>query len=246
LPKKHARGGQSASRFSRLRDEARHNYIRKVAELAATCFLKDNATTVQGLILAGSADLKTDLQSSDLFDKRLLEKVLKVADIENGGNLGFNEAIEVSAHVLDGVKLIEEQKILKQYFFEIARDTGKVCYGITDTIKALEMGAVDKIIISEDLDLVLRGCEIYSKNRKVCESAYLFGDKGKEEKVQLVDWLVENHKNVGIELFLVSDSSAEGNQFVKGMGSIGAFLRWNVHFDELNEFEEYEGSEGAD
>src|ERR1700729_1131274 len=34
LPKKHGRGGQSALRFSRLRDEKRHNYVRKVAELA--------------------------------------------------------------------------------------------------------------------------------------------------------------------------------------------------------------------
>ena len=34
LPKKHGRGGQSALRFARLRDEKRHNYVRKVAELA--------------------------------------------------------------------------------------------------------------------------------------------------------------------------------------------------------------------
>merc|ERR1712065_20552 len=34
LPKKHGRGGQSAVRFARLRMEARHNYVRKVAEHA--------------------------------------------------------------------------------------------------------------------------------------------------------------------------------------------------------------------
>jgi peptide subunit release factor 1 (eRF1) len=34
LPKKHGRGGQSALRFARLRMEKRHNYVRKVAELA--------------------------------------------------------------------------------------------------------------------------------------------------------------------------------------------------------------------
>lgn len=34
LPKKHGRGGQSALRFARLRVEKRHNYVRKVAELA--------------------------------------------------------------------------------------------------------------------------------------------------------------------------------------------------------------------
>ncbi|KAH0830359.1 eukaryotic peptide chain release factor subunit [Lanmaoa asiatica] len=39
LPKKHGRGGQSALRFSRLRDEKRHNYVRKVAELAVQHFI---------------------------------------------------------------------------------------------------------------------------------------------------------------------------------------------------------------
>jgi len=34
LPKKHGRGGQSAMRFARLREEKRHMYIVKCAELA--------------------------------------------------------------------------------------------------------------------------------------------------------------------------------------------------------------------
>jgi peptide chain release factor subunit 1 len=34
LPKKHGRGGQSAMRFARLRLEKRHNYLRKVSEVA--------------------------------------------------------------------------------------------------------------------------------------------------------------------------------------------------------------------
>jgi peptide chain release factor subunit 1 len=33
LPKKHRKGGQSSVRFARLREEKRHNYLRKVAEL---------------------------------------------------------------------------------------------------------------------------------------------------------------------------------------------------------------------
>lgn len=34
LPKKHGRGGQSSVRFARLRVEKRHNYLRKVCEVA--------------------------------------------------------------------------------------------------------------------------------------------------------------------------------------------------------------------
>merc|ERR1712176_123729 len=44
LPKKHGRGGQSAVRFARLREEKRHNYVRKVAEIAQQVFVPDGKT----------------------------------------------------------------------------------------------------------------------------------------------------------------------------------------------------------
>ena len=55
LPKKHGRGGQSALRFARLRDEKRHNYVRKVAELAVQHFITNDKVNVTGLVLAGFA-----------------------------------------------------------------------------------------------------------------------------------------------------------------------------------------------
>ena len=91
LPKKHGRGGQSALRFARLRDEKRHNYVRKVAELAVQHFITNDKVNVQGLVLAGSADFKTELSQSDMFDPRLAAKVIKVVDVSYGGENGFNQ-----------------------------------------------------------------------------------------------------------------------------------------------------------
>ena len=91
LPKKHGRGGQSALRFSRLRDEKRHNYVRKVAELAVQHFISNDKVNVTGLVLAGSADFKTELSQSDMFDQRLVAKVIKVVDVSYGGENGFNQ-----------------------------------------------------------------------------------------------------------------------------------------------------------
>ena len=62
------RGGQSALRFARLRMEKRHNYVRKVAETAVTLFISNDKPNVCGLVLAGSADFKTELSQSDMFD----------------------------------------------------------------------------------------------------------------------------------------------------------------------------------
>ena len=70
LPKKHGRGGQSALRFARLRMEKRHNYVRKVAETAVQLFISNDKPNISGMILAGSADFKTELSQSDMFDPR--------------------------------------------------------------------------------------------------------------------------------------------------------------------------------
>jgi len=63
------RGGQSALRFARLRMEKRHNYVRKVAETAVQMFITNDRPNVAGLVLAGSADFKTELSQSDMFDQ---------------------------------------------------------------------------------------------------------------------------------------------------------------------------------
>ena len=151
LPKKHGRGGQSALRFARLRMEKRHNYVRKCAEHAVTFFITDNKCNVTGLVLGGSADFKTELLQSDLFDPRLQKAVIKTVDVSYGMDPGFNQAIELAGECLANVKLVQEKKLLQKYFDEISQDTGKYCFMVQDTLQALEMSSVETIIVWENL-----------------------------------------------------------------------------------------------
>ncbi|EPY24281.1 peptide chain release factor subunit 1, partial [Angomonas deanei] len=111
LPKKHGRGGQSKNRFARIRMERRHNYVRKVAENAVSYFITNDRPNIKGLVLAGSADFKEVLYQSDLFDPRLKEVVVKVVDVAHPGDVGLNQAIDLSADALSGVKLIQERAV---------------------------------------------------------------------------------------------------------------------------------------
>jgi len=154
LPKKHGRGGQSSVRFARLRVEKRHNYMKKVAETATQYFISDDKPNIAGLIMAGSAEFKQTLISTDLMDARLLHIIIKVVDIAYGGENGFNQAIELAAETLSNVKLVQEKKLITRYFEEIAQDTGKFCFGVADTMAALEMSALHTIIVWEDLEIV--------------------------------------------------------------------------------------------
>lgn len=145
LPKKHGRGGQSALRFARLRMEKRHNYVRKVAEEAVRHFITNDKCNVVGLILAGSADFKTELGQSDLFDMRLAAKIIQTVDVSYGGLNGFNQAIELAADQLANVKFIQEKKLIASFFDEVSQDTGRLCFGEADTMSALEQGTRESV-----------------------------------------------------------------------------------------------------
>ena len=256
LPKKHGRGGQSALRFARLRLEKRHNYVRKVAEMATQLFVPDGQKpNIQGLILAGSADFKSELMRSDLFDLRLKKIVIKMVDVSYGGLNGFNQAIEYSADTLGEVKLMKEKKLLQQYMDEISQDTGKYCFMVEDTLKALDLGAVENLIVWENLDInryVLRNTAsneertVYlNPEQEKNESSFHDPETGVELEVQdkqaLVEWLANNYKDFGCQLDYVTDKSGEGTQFVKGFGGIGGILRWKVDFVQMNEYEDAAG-----
>lgn len=247
LPKKHGRGGQSALRFARLRMEKRHNYVRKVAETAVQLFISNDRPNVEGLILAGSADFKTELSQSDMFDPRLQCKILKIVDVSYGGENGFNQAIELASEVLSNVKFIQEKKLIGRYFDEISQDTGKFCFGIQDTLQALNMGAIETLIVWENLDITRYVLKNHSAGEEVVlhlspeqeKDKTYFVDKetGVElelsDKCPLLEWLANNYKSFGATLEIVTDRSQEGSQFCKGFGGIGGILRYRVDFQSM-------------
>ena len=247
LPKKHGRGGQSALRFARLREEKRHNYIRKVSEVAVQLFISNDKANVTGLILAGSADFKTELGQSDMFDPRLQGKVLKTVDVSYGGENGFNQAIELSAEVLANVKFIQEKRLIGRYFDEISQDTGRFCFGVVDVLKALEMGAMETLIVWENLDITRYILKNHQSDEEVLlylnpeqekdKTKFLDKETGVElelvEKISLLEWLANKYKEFGATLEIVTDKSQEGSQFCKGFGGIGGILRYRVDFQSM-------------
>ena len=229
LQSKTRRGGQSALRFSRLRNEQRHNYRLKIAELAVKHFIKDDKVNVEGIIIGGCAEFKNTLIAKDFLDPRLMDKLIAVQDLGYGGENGLQQCIEMSKDCLGNLKFVKEKKLLQEFFDNIAQDNGLYTFGIKDVLYSLESGAVSKLIIYEDLDLnryILRDKEnneeiIYSK-----ELAEEHSDKEIVSMQLLTDWFTENYRSFGSELFFVSDYSSEGSQFRNGFGGIGAILRF--------------------
>ena len=218
LPHKHGRGGQSALRFDRLRLEAHHNYIRKVAEHAVKNFIANDMVNTKGIIFAGSAQFKDKIIGSNLFDPRLKKNIIGVLDISYGGDAGFEQAIEQSAPLLRDVRYLDEKKILLEFFNEIEKD-GNYIYGLKQTLDALKAGAINKLIIHDESELV-------------------YPDLVSDEHIMLLDWVLENAHKYGTKLFTISDNIGAGSQFINGFGGFGGVLRYKITIEQDNEIED--------
>ena len=246
LPKKHRKGGQSSVRFARLREEKRHNYLRKVAELTGQHFISNDLPNVAGLVMAGNAGFKTELSETDMLDKRLAPVIVAVVDVSYGGENGLSEAITLAADALTNVKFVAEKRLVSKFFEEIALDTNMVVFGVEDTMKAMEIGALETMMLFEDLEInryVLKNPikgntttillnPTQEKNTKYFKDQETGQDYDVIEKDPLAEWLCNNYTRFGDKIEFITDKSQEGFQFVKGFGGIGGFLRYKIELDQ--------------
>ena len=250
LPNKHGRGGQSSSRFERLRRAAIHNYLSKVAENARSVFLNSNVLNVDGLILGGAANLKQDLVKSELLGSSITSKILRLVDVSYGGANGLKETVRLSADLLSDLKFTQERQLLEEIFSQIQRssattESSSVSYavGVDETSIILNEGTglVDRLIVWEDLPT-----KRYVYQRREKGNVVIVADNEDEaqkklkrllndkepveciEEMSFIDYLTEHYREMSIELHLVTDRSAEGQQFRLGFGGCIALLRYPI------------------
>jgi len=250
LPKKHGRGGQSQNRFARIREEKREIYVNRVAEIAIEHFIGENSLpNVVGLILAGCADLKSELFTQ--LDQRLKSVVLTIVDVQYNGMPGFNECVEKCSGVLKDTEYMQERALLAK-FFELVKTDQPVVYGIAETMNALveSGGAVERLLVSENLNAVRavfapRGSSstsdaeiiFYGTETEVNTKANKDGLKLLSSS-PLIPWILENAKSFGAEVELLSDWSVMAAQFSEGFGGLGGTLRYRWVPEDTQELDE--------
>ena len=192
-------GGQSALRFARLRLEKRQAYVNKLCDILKICY---PTAPRGGIVLAGSSVIKTSLNESANLAAYLKKSIIAVVDTAYGGSVGLAEALVKCEELFSDQKLQEERHLLSKFFEHLAKDTGYACYGRHVTLKLLEDGCIEKLI--------------------------LFKDYGTEEDQEEI---VRACKESRTELLWTSDCSSEGAQFVMGFGGIGGILRWPCEYE---------------
>ncbi len=72
-----------------------------------------HAFFISTYLFSGSADFKTELSQSDMFDPRLQSKIIKLVDVSYGGENGFNQVREERERG-DGEGKKRERRLLRE------------------------------------------------------------------------------------------------------------------------------------
>ena len=150
IPGKTKCGGQSAQRYSRIRDSLAKEFFKRIAENMKTHFW-DNKK-LKGIIVGGPIPTKEEFLKQGQLVTQLKDKVIGVKDIGGTGMHGLHELVEVSEDLLAEQEMTKQRQILDLFFEKLAKEPNKVAYGQAEVEDRLTRGAVDKLIISKSLN----------------------------------------------------------------------------------------------
>lgn len=242
VPSKHGRGGQSQRRFERLTEEAADQWFKASADRASEIFL--NEPNLKAVIVGGPGPTK-DYFVDHGYLHHEVRKIVHKTTFDTGytdDDQGLKELVEAAGSAIIGIGMLEDKHLMQQFLKETAKaDGGLAEYGETAMREALVMGAVDHLLISEDL----RKARLTFTHKKTGEVKHqtvdphkvdmAFDAVAKEwgggnnvemEEQDLVEELTGLAEQQGTNIHIVSPASEEGGILRNAFGGIVGILRF--------------------
>lgn len=138
----------SAQRFARLREEAAKEFYYRISDIANKEFL--GKKEVKGIIIGGPGPTKEEFV--EYLNNEIRKKVIGIKDITYTDESGLYDLVEKSQDLLVNEIVVHERLIMTRFFDTLGKTPNKIAYGIKDVEKALELSAVDIVLVSEDYD----------------------------------------------------------------------------------------------
>ena len=243
VPGKQRKGGQSAHRFQQLRLIAIHDFYKRIGNAASEVFMTVDHNDFEGVLIGGPSPTKEEFESGKFFHHEIEKKIIGLFDAAYTDESGLSELVNAAGDRLADLDLMVEKKAMKRFFTELVSDSGKATYG-AEAVKAnLDVGAVDVLLLSEDLraekDIIK--CESCNYETSVTRE-YKPGGKIEPpgncpkcgsflrvvEKVDVVDELSGMCDQMGTEVTFISTDFDEGAQLMNAFGGIAAILRYST------------------
>jgi protein pelota len=180
-------------RFAGDKGEAKKDFFGQLVEAM-------QKTTADRIIVAGPGFAKNELQR--FLESKHLKPNALFASINSVGVTGLNELLKSKAleKALEQERIAAEAKSVEKVFEEIGKESGLAAYGFEEAKKAVEVGAVQELLVSEKL---------------------LIEEKEKTEA------LLKATEEKGGKIQLISDGHEAGEKLL-GIGGIAALLRYKM------------------
>lgn len=150
VPGKFRKGGQSSQRFERVREGLIHDWYKIIAQNAREYFSK--FSNLKGIIIGGPGPAKNDFYEGDYLLTDVKKHVLGIKNVGYTDEQGLEELVERSQDILAEAAVAKEKALLQKFFEELRKESGLVTYGKNNVMKALELGAIEIILINESLE----------------------------------------------------------------------------------------------
>ena len=138
----------SSQRFARIREGAAKEFYKRISEAANQEFLPNQQ--IKGIIVGGPGPTKEEF--IEYLNNEIKRKILAVKDITYTDESGLHHLVDASQDTLAEELIAEEKALLKEFFETLAKNPKSIAYGYENVKKALEYGAVSKLLISETED----------------------------------------------------------------------------------------------
>lgn len=243
VPGKHGRGGQSQRRFERLTEIAAHEWFVKCGEQASEIFLAEE--NIIGILVGGPGPTKHYFIDENYLHYEIQDKIVELFDTGYTDEYGLKELVDAASGTMSNLKISKEKKIMKRFLKEVTKTDGSLAvYGELQIRKALDMGVVDTLLLSENLrkyrvKLKCSSCNKVDKKTITedalndlsllnCSKCNSSGSMELVEKIDLIDELSDLAEKTGCKVELISIGSEEGDSLYSAFSGLAGILRYAV------------------
>jgi len=245
VPGKHGKGGQSQRRFERLTEIAAHEWFQKCGEKVSEIFLGEE--NLKGILVGGPGPTKRYFIDEEYLHYEIQNKIIDMFDTGYTDEFGLRELVSAASETMSQLEIAKEKQVMKRFLREISKgDKSLALYGEDEIRKALQMGAVDTLLLSENLrryrvTLVCPTCD-YQEKRTLTEDELSEFEPPEcpecetptsmeiVDKIDIIDELSELVESTGGTVVLVSQSSEEGDSLYSAFNGVAAITRYPLEF----------------
>ena len=243
VPGKHGRGGQSQRRFERLTEIAAHEWFVKCGETISEIFREQK--DLKGILVGGPGPTKQFFVDENYLHYEIQDKIIDTFDTGYTDEFGLRELVSAASKTMTNLKISREKNLMKRFLKEVMKSEDSLAvYGEEQVRKALEMGAVDTLLLSENLrryrvKLKCNSCG-YTETKTLSEEAVKNFEPIKcpkcnqqgfmeiVEKKDLIDDLSDLAEKTGCNVEIISLGCEEGDSLYSAFSGIAGILRYAV------------------